>query len=215
MQFYVLRPVIPSQHETEYIPVRSPAFGEAPRCPRCGSAVAPRPWIAPRRAAVVGHGWEYGDVVFGLAEGLLVSERFRRAYDAEGLTGIAELAPLAAVRCRPRPAGGDPGYAYCTFQRGGAIAVPRDARTQVTPGRPPCDLCGGDVEVVAFRGFAIDESTWTGADLFHAWRAPATLVATERVLDVAKAHGLRNVTAVRVEEHVYDPELLLGPPDLG
>jgi hypothetical protein len=214
MQYFVLRPVIPSPAETEYIPVRAPKSGEPPRCPRCNRAVAPAPWVSPRRAVVLGHGSEFGDIAFGLADGLLVSARFRRAWEAEGLAGIVECDRLAAMRCCPLLPGRAQDYAYCTFERGAAVAVPLDARTRMTPGAQACDLCGGGVEVVAFRGFSIDESTWSGADLFLPWGVPATLVATERVLDAASKHFLRNVTAIRVEDHVHDPELLLGPDTL-
>src|SRR5947209_4063615 len=69
-----------------------------PRCPACDRAVGMRYWLPPHRV-VLKQPRNVGDFVSGPGgPDLLVSERFRADYVAEGLTGIRDMFPVEVAR---------------------------------------------------------------------------------------------------------------------
>jgi len=63
------------------------------------------------------------------------------------------------------------------------------------------------------RGFAIDESSWTGEDIFIAWGKPGSIIVTDRVRQLRDDHDLKNVTLTPVEKFVWDPLKQWTPVD--
>jgi hypothetical protein len=56
------------------------------------------------------------------------------------------------------------------------------------------------------RGFAIDEPSWSGEDLFTAWGLPGDIIVTDRVRQMRDKYELTNINLTRVEEFLWDPE---------
>jgi hypothetical protein len=59
--------------------------------------------------------------------------------------------------------------------------------------------------VDSVRGFKIDESSWTGEDIFIAWGMPGSIIVSERVKKLSEDYGLTNVTLTPTEEEFWDP----------
>jgi hypothetical protein len=59
--------------------------------------------------------------------------------------------------------------------------------------------------VDSVRGFAIDEKSWTGEDIFIAWGRPGSVVVTDRVRQLRDDYGLTNINLTPVEEYFWDP----------
>lgn len=72
--------------------------GDPAVCPYCGSWMAPEDWLAPRFAELDQWGSAFADVVDGVfASGFLFTERFCKAYQRAGLSGLADFRPVEVV----------------------------------------------------------------------------------------------------------------------
>lgn len=186
--------------------------GSAPECAVCGTCVGMLPWLPPYHAEIIVHGKKLGDIVDVGGSSLLVSERFRNAWENEGLRGINEFSPLERVRIRPARFGKKtPTYFHVAAQH---FKTRVDlARSLMEFERPiTCYACINSAPE-SIRGFTIDESTWSGEDLFIAWGIFGTLIVTDRVREMRDKYGLTNMNMTPVEEYLSDPYKLWTPID--
>jgi hypothetical protein len=204
MRFFVLDSVVGSTHETDSLDLAPVHVGEVPLCPVCGEIAAMLPWLPPYRATVRAFGRALGDVAFASGSSLLVSDRFRRAWEEAGLRGISEFTPLERIRIRPpRLANSKMSYFHIALKLWGT-QVDLD-RSLIEYDRPvTCHKCkSGDADGV--RGFSIDEASWTGEDIFYPWGLSGIRVVTDRVRQLRDDHGLTNVNLTPTEEYFWDP----------
>ncbi|MBK9260686.1 MAG: hypothetical protein IPM54_12810 [Polyangiaceae bacterium] len=211
MQFYVLKVEVGSTYETWFEKTEPIHRGDALYCPTCGINVTNLRWLPPYRAAIKAYGRELGDVAF-FGMSILVSHRFRLAWEQAGLRGINEFTPLERVRVRPARLGKRPVNYYHVEVRQFGTRVDMK-RSLIEYGEPiTCDRClSAGVDTV--RGFAIDERSWTGEDIFEAWGMPGSIIVTDRVRQLRDEHGLTNVNLTPVEEYFWDPLSKWTPVD--
>ena len=206
MQFYVLGDLRTDDwnYHAYASGMKPENIGEAPLCPVCGECIGMLPWVPPYHVEIVAHGKMLGDVVKCTGMSLLVSDRFRQAWQQEGLCGIEEFSPLARLRVRPARLGRRPlTYFHVAPQYYGTqIDV---EHSLIEYNRPiTCGKCkSGDVESV--RGFAIDEASWTREDLFIAWGMSGEIIVTDRVRQLRDDYGLTNINLTPVEKYFWDP----------
>jgi len=174
------------------------------KCPKCGRYVGTIQWLAPYYAEVLVHGKMLGDIVKCAGMSLLVSDRFRRAWETEALRGIEEFSPLARLRVRPARLGRRPlTYFHVAPQRFGTRVDLE--RSLIEYDRPiTCYQCI-DANAETVRQLVIDESSWTGEDLFIAWGKPGSFIVTDRVRAMRDKYGLTNMNMTPVEELLWDP----------
>ena len=205
MQFYVMNNLM--FHDWTYKSYASGMkpehIGDAPRCPACQACIGMLPWLPPYRAEIVVQGRLLGDVVNVIATGLLVSDRFRSAWEAEGLRGIDEFSPLERLRVRPARFGRRPLTYFHITPRYFGTQVDL-SRSLIEYDRPvTCNKCkSGDVDSV--RGFAIDEASWSGEDLYLAWGMSGEIIVSDRVRQLRDTYELTNVNLSPVEEYLLD-----------
>jgi hypothetical protein len=203
-RFFVFDYLVGSPDETEFEEIAPVRLGDAPRCPTCGLFVGGLPWLPPYRALVRAHGEQLGDVAFGVGDSLLVSDRFRRAWEAEGLRGLSRFDALEELRVRPaKLAKSAVSYFHVSVEYGRTEVD--EERSIIERSEPPsCGQCktGGTDSI---RGFAIAEGTWSGEDIFYAWGLPGTTVVTERLKQLAERYALTNIHLTPVEDYVRDP----------
>ncbi len=195
--------IVGSPYETRFNNTKPVRLGEARRCPACDDFVSMLPWLPPYRAELQAYGKALADIAFGPGGDLLVSDRFRNAWEAANLRGL-EFTPLERLRVRPARLGKKtPTYFFVSPQlHGTQVDV---ERSLIERDRPmTCTKCkSGGGETV--RGFVIDESSWTGEDMFRAWGMPGSIIVTDRVRQLRDDYGLTNVNLTPVEEYLYDP----------
>ena len=206
MRFYVLDYEVGSSHETMFNAMAPNHIGKGTdrqACPACGEHMGMLPWLPPYRAEVKAYGKQLGDVAFGPGNGLLVSARFRAAWEATDLRGL-EFAPIERIRVRPARFGKKPvTYWHVAPRRFGTrIDVSRGLIEWDTPHL--CMTCL-DANADSIRGFAIDETSWTGEDMFYAWGLNGSIIVTDRVRQLRDEHGLTNINLTPVEEFFWDP----------
>ena len=206
MQFYVMALEVGSPHETWYDdmePVHLGTGSDRQKCPKCGKEMGSMlPWLPPYRATIRAYGKQLGDVAFS-GMSILVSEKFRLAWTEAKLKGIDTFNPLERIRVRPARLGRKtPTYFYVNPQRFGTrVDLPRSL---IEYDRPFTCMTCMEAGVDSIRGFAIDESSWTGEDLFIAWGMPGTLIVTDHVRQLRDDHDLKNVTLTPIDKFFCD-----------
>jgi hypothetical protein len=168
------------------------------------------PWLPPYRAELTAYGKALGDVAFDGME-LLVSERFRAVWEAANLRGI-EFMPLEKIRVRPARLGRKTVTYFHVAPRRFGTRVDL-TRSLIEYDKPfTCEYCM-DAGVDTVRGFAIDEGSWTGEDIFVAWGMPGSIIVTDRVRQLRDEYDLKNVTLTPVEKYFWDPLSKWTPVD--
>ena len=206
MQFYKMHLEVGSPFETWSDTMEPIHIGESTdrqRCPVCGKGVGKLPWLPPFRATLRAYGKQLGDVAFDGMD-ILVSETFRLAWIEAQLKGIDTFHPLERIRVRPARLGKKtPTYYYVKSQHFGTRVDL--TRSLIEYDRPFTCMTCMEAGVDSIRGFAIDESSWTGEDLFIAWGMPGTLIVTDRVRQLRDDYDLKNVTLTPIEKFFWDP----------
>lgn len=212
-RFFVLDNEKWESHDTEFYRVdEDDDVGEAPQCPRCGRFIGMLPWLPPYRVALDLHGKELGDFMTGVGNSL-VSERFVEAFRAEGLRGFEGFHPVEVRRVRrqrrgPKPAI-VPGYFLVTPVFGSAVVD--EARSRLRRHSPiTCDWCRL-TGVDGIYGFALEQGSWNGDDVFIPRGLSGTMIVSERFADFVARHGFTNMKLTPTEEYTWDP-LRRGPP---
>ena len=214
MQFFVLEEEVGLPYETRCDGMQPEHIGEVSdcqTCPVCGEHVGMLPWLPPYRAELKAYGKALGDVAFGSSMSLLVSDRFRNAWEAAHLRGLV-FTPLERLRVRPPRLGKKRvTYFHVAPRRFGARVDLK--RSLIEYGQPiTCSYClSAGVDTV--RGMAIEESSWTGEDMFIPWGKPGSIIVTDRVRQLRDEHGLTNVNLTPVEEYFWDPLSKWTPVD--
>lgn len=214
MQFFVLgdlrsRDRIYDSHAGSTKPAN---VGDAPRCPECNEYIGSLPWLPPYNAEIIVYGRKLGDVIECGGDDLLVSGRFRDAWMATELHGIDIFSSVERLRIRPARLGKKPASYFHIAPRLFDVQVDLD-HSLIEYSRPvTCLKCkSGGLESV--RGFALDESTWHGEDIFLAWGLPGLIIVSDRVRELRDKHGLTNLNLIRVEEYFWDSYRRWTPVD--
>jgi hypothetical protein len=180
-------------------------------------------WQPPYRGSLELFGKDYGDFIECTGDDLLVTERFAEDFKAEGLTGLHGFHPVEVVRVRrgrkgPKP-GPPPRYLAVTATYGAAVVDME--RSRIKGSRPlKCTWCRY-VGIDAVDGFALEEGSWTGEDIFRP-RGTARVMVTERFVRFAERHAMSHIAFVPIEKYVWDPmghfyprDMQLHPPAKG
>ncbi len=213
MRYFVLDNKIGSDAETEYEPNGDVVHGEAARCPKCGNFVGMLAWLPPFAVRLTTFGSVLGDVAFNGATDLLVSERCMTAWRNTGLQGIDRWDSVEVVSVTGSAAPkGVPRYFHLYVPRSAAKIDERRSRLLVEDQGETdlCSLCGGARIINGIDGLFVDERTWHGEDIFVPWGLSGVTLVTERDVEMARKHGLRNVTVTPAENYWWDPLRLLG-----
>lgn len=212
MNFYVLEPDGGLLFGTKWAyadqvdPVRR---GESKKCPVCGGHVTGLSWLPPHRIKLSSAKPEkWGDILWGAGFLLMVSDRFKTIYEAEGLTGITVFHPPAEIVRVGRGKAGDlppslPQYHLIEIVWNGANQD--DVASEVVREKPvKCSYCRVGGFPRRQQRIAIEQGSWAGVDIFTPRGAPVRIMVSERFKQVAEAHALKNVWLIPAEKYAYD-----------
>ena len=176
-----------------------PRYGDAERCPVCGNYISMLEWLEPRKIKL-----SAGKLPDRLArwttKPLLVSERFKQAYEASFLTGISGFTSVETVAGRKKKIA-TPQY-YCA-EVGWSTNVKVDLnRTLITGQRNEwaCALCnpwGGTTDHI--HRLVLDTSEWNGVDVFKIYPFSGKVFVSERFYEFVQMNGFTNFNLVDVE----------------
>lgn len=98
--------------DTEYEPVDTASYGDAPTCPRCGEFIGMRRWRDPLRASVAVHGEGPADFAFRGGGTFLVTEAAVELLRVPGIAAFAHARPVHVAASRGWPLADLPSYVY-------------------------------------------------------------------------------------------------------
>ncbi len=205
MQFYVMELEVGVPNETWCSYLKPDHEGPALRCPVCNMVVSSIRTLPPYRIELKVHGKAPGDVAFCPGDALVVSDRFRAAWQKAQLRGL-EFVLVERVRVRPARLGKKPLTYFHVEPPQLTTQTHVDLeRSMIEYNRPiACQKCkSGGAETV--RGFSIDQASWSGEDMFYAWGMPGPVIVTDRVRQLRDEFGLTNVNLTPTEKYVWDP----------
>lgn len=207
MQFYVMNDL-----RTSDWTFHANAFGMKPehlglpaRCPVCTECVGSLPWLPPYHAEIVLHGRKLGDIIKCSGDDLLVSARFHEAWLTAGLRGISQFSAIERLRVRPARFGRKPLAYFHIHPQYFGTRIDLDSSLIDYDRGGTCKHCHSGL-INNVRRLVINESSWTGEDLFFAWGKPGSVIVSDRVRELRDKHGLTNMNLTRVEEYLWDPE---------
>lgn len=189
------------------------AYGDAPRCPSCGTFIAAKPWLPPYRVRLV-KGMKSAapaDVLSGPGIGsFLASQRFVDEFGRAKLKGIERWEPVEIEGYNDYD--GDlllsPSAPGRLFEL--AILPVPTTRARWDDMHPVfkgdvigCDLCGRRGRVLdSYQGVVVDEASWTGADIFALTHYGSALVVTEAFMEFVASGEFTGVPLKPAAEHV-------------
>lgn len=210
MSFYVLRnPIGRDDYQrfavTELISAEPMNQGDAPSCPRCGTTIGLLNWLPPYRVELEVWSKEYGDIAFGVSK-LLISERVKMLYEAEGLSGLEGFHEVEIVKITRR--GGSrlrtpPPKYYCVSITRSRAVIDAKASELVMAEPNVCEECRNGFVVRTTR-VVLEEGTWSGEDVFIARGLPGTHIASQRFKDFFDRHNINNGVLIPAAEYSFD-----------
>ncbi len=213
-RFFYLDDELHGRYDTKFSKAEPVVRADSPLCPQCGEGMGMLTWCPPYRVDLERYGEELGDFVDGPGYDVLVSERFAKAFRAEGLTGLLGFHPAEVVRVRRTRRGqkktlSAPPYFVVTPCFGRAAVDLARSRIRYTE-RITCSECryGGPE---AIHGFALEPGTWQGEDVFRPRGLLGLIVVSERFASLVERHGLTNMRLTPIEAYIWDP-FGRGPP---
>lgn len=208
MKFFVLQNPKVGRREavTDFVPVDGALMGDAPRCPVCDKYIGLRPLIPPVKVELEGWGASWGDIAFGPADQILVSDSLKNAFVKASLSGFTRFDPVVVANTRQRRAsisGGPPEYWLGTIVRSRAMLDDSASGLERGDGTvcPECGLAGVNKRL---RRVVLKSDTWSSEDVFFARGLPGTILVSERFKSLCETTGLTNCSFVDAEKFGFD-----------
>lgn len=179
---------------TDFIPADNVRLGDAPRCSVCGSYVGLRRLLAPIEVDVEAWGSSWGDIAFGPADQILLSEKCRRLFESAEISGIERIDVVTVRRVRARGgviATSIPRYWLATIAHGTAIIDDKSSTVRRSQDRV-CGECGLGGILYGLKNLVLKPGSWSGEDIFYARGLPGVILVSKRFKDVVEASRLTN-----------------------
>jgi hypothetical protein len=210
MNFYVVQrrvwkhPPFNDAAVDAFDPTRSKP-GAPPSCERCGKPMGWGEWLPPFKVQLETWGRKYGEIVeLSRLNEILVSERFRRVYEATGLVGLTGFGAVEITDVvRYRNLAGNPPPYFCAVPARSMAAMDSRASECEWKVAPSCDLCRGG-EIKRWQRIVFEPNTWSGEDIFYSRGLPFALMATARFKELCEANGVTNLTFLPAESYGLD-----------
>jgi hypothetical protein len=189
-----------SETSAEFFTIEPSTSGIAPKCSACQQFTGSIPIIPPIRIEIEIEGRGIGDIVFGPGRHILVSGKFKRGFEKYGLKGISRFESLSEVVVKnKRKAPGLLEFYLISIGHGARLDVIRSGLEE----QPKCQVCLiGDVKRVS--KIAIEESSWSGEDLFLVRGLPSLVMASEKFRVFCETESIANAVLIPGEEYSFD-----------
>jgi len=201
MSFYVINMHLFDDKKYAYGEQVDQKTGDFEKCEICGSPISMRKWLPPLKAKLSKP--SYGDFVFGTFTTFLVTERFKKEYEASGLTGIISFEPVEIVKVnRKRDSSPEtPIYYYVSIVRSKALIDEEKSKIQ-RDGEISCNHCRTGGVIKFLKGIFFEDNTWSGEDIFFPKGLPGTIIVSEKFADFVRDYGFLNINFIPAEEYI-------------
>ncbi len=211
MRFFVLeyKPGC-SPGDTEFSKAEPARRGPAPQCEACGVFIGMLTWLPPFRVVLETWGDVFGDVAYGPGCGVLVSQRFRTLWLERELTGLDGFDDVEVISVKRHdrnkaPHGPPPPYYRVMVVRGNAaVDELRSELERDDIGLCPVCRSGKGGGVTRTKRVILEESTWSGEDVFIARGLPGMYLTTERFKCFCDDYKITNALLIPAEDYSFD-----------
>ncbi len=166
---------------------------DAVHCPVCDRPMGSLQAVPPIRVCLETHTKKFGDVAFGPGDQILVSERFKRAYEARNMRGLEAFNPAEVLKHSKKRKMADepmPAYYHCPIVR--SRAKYDQVASEFVWENPDniCEDCCYDRVLHSYERLVLIPETWEGHDIFYARGCSGPIVVTERFKQMFEDEGL-------------------------
>jgi len=175
--------------------------GDYDKCDICGAPVSMRKWLPPLKVKLSKP--SYGDFVFGSFVTFLVTERFRKGYEASKLNGIVsfEAVEVTKVNRKRESSPEPPDYYYVSIVR--SKAAIDEEKSKVIRDEPiTCNHCRAGGIIKSQKGVFFEENTWSGEDIFYSRGGAGIVVLSERFVDFVREYGFTNISFTTAGKYI-------------
>jgi hypothetical protein len=190
---------------TDYVTADHTKLGNAPRCPKCGSYIGAMPVLPPMRVELETWGRQFGDLAFDGSNNVLVSQRFKEAFQSSGLTGLFEFWPAEIVKLvarRGKMPHSVPNYFLAVPGRSRAVVDDRASGIDYKE-RWTCEECRSGYRM-RLRKLVLEPNSWSGEDVFIARGLPGTIITSERFKEFCDRHVFSNCLLIEADRYHFD-----------
>lgn len=208
MAYYVLTAYYPSRDtgaETDYAKMDPIRLGDPLFCDSCNRAISALCWLPPFRVELEVWNACFGDISFGTGEELLVSEKFKQAWEEWGLTGLTGFDPVIVSRVRrhKRFQATPPNYYRVAVKRD-PVRIDQKVSGFVWDGKPQCEDCNLGKEILCFDKIALHRDDQPQHNLFIPRGMPCLYMADQRFADFCQKERIANAMLVPADEYQCD-----------
>lgn len=175
----------------DFVPEEPHNVGEAPRCATCNRFIGMLPWLPPLRVTLRMWGTQFADLLFGSGESLLVSDRLKSLWHAEGLVGLEGFDEVEVVDLDRRGEGDQqpPSYSRVTVVRSNASVDQKQSGLEWEKA-PTCGSCRVGDNLKAWSRVVLE--TPARENVFFARGLPGQIIVDDRFRSFCERHQLRN-----------------------
>jgi len=139
---------------------------------------------------------------------ILGSARFWELFQGSGLTGLTEVGPATIVKLKKHKRFSQelPRY-YCLRVSLSRASIDDEQSGIEREDASDCPECHGG-GLLRARRVMLEESSWSGEDMFIARGFPGTVLVTERFKRFCEANAISNCRFVPAEDYSFDLEPL-------
>jgi len=197
MNYYVIKNTRFLDKRFAYGEERSPNFGEAERCPRCGNFTSMSRWLPPYAINVSKK--ELGDFMYGTFVGFVVSERAKRVLEATGISGFKGFGDVSIYYKEELLS------AHYYYSEIDLLNVHLDMNFLTLEIRELCEVCQrGNSLLQGIKGVRILDPDSVNSDVFFTTTlGQATIMVSEKFNAAVAANRLTNVQLIPAEQYEW------------
>ena len=213
-KFYILEPFKTYfPRKISYYEVMEPKiWAPANTCPGCGKVVSQDLWLPPQRVRFSSADpscWQ--DVMWGVPGLFLVSERFRKIYEGEDLTGLNPFDPPVVIEKLGKNKKGVfpvelPIYYLVTIPWGRGVVDQEKSEFvyEEEEHGVNCPLGKHNGYLSSFQRYVIKEGTWQGDDFFTPVSPLIMNCGSEKLKQVVEKHQITGLNLVPSERFMLN-----------
>ena len=181
-------------------------------CKVCGQVVSQDLWLPPQRVRFSSADtscWQ--DVMWGVPGLCMISERFRKIYEGEGLTGLNPFDPPVIIEKVGKYKKGVfpvelPTYYLITIPWGrGEIDQEKSEFVYETrKNEVYCPLGRHNGLISSYQRYVMKEGTWQGDDFFTPISSARISLCSERLKEVVKKYQVTGLNLIPSEKMMYN-----------